>query len=84
MWAYIAKRLAWSCVSELRVLRSHVVRNLMMPVETMLGMDLGLMFGNVIFVESVFSLPNLGTLLWTRQAGKSGLTYRSSRASCSS
>lgn len=58
--------------SEFRVLRSHVVRNSMMPVVTMIGMDLGLMFGNAIFVESVFSLPGLGTLAVDAASGEVG------------
>ena len=39
----------------------------MMPIVTMLGMDLGLMFGNVVFVEAVFS-PGLGTIAVDRAA----------------
>jgi peptide/nickel transport system permease protein len=43
-----------------RVLRSHVLRNALLPVVTMLGMDMGLAFGGAVFVESVFGLPGLG------------------------
>src|SRR5256714_2372763 len=43
-----------------RVLRSHVLRNALMPVVTMLGMDMGIAFGGAVFVESVFGLPGLG------------------------
>jgi peptide/nickel transport system permease protein len=49
--------------SELQVLRSHVFRNAMLPIVTMLGMDIGLALANVIFIESVFSLPGLGGTL---------------------
>jgi peptide/nickel transport system permease protein len=42
------------------VLRSHVLRNAMLPVVTMLGMDIGLALGGAIFTESVYSLPGLG------------------------
>jgi peptide/nickel transport system permease protein len=45
---------------ESTVLRSHVLRNAMLPVVTMLGMDIGLALGGAIFTESVFSLPGLG------------------------
>jgi peptide/nickel transport system permease protein len=31
-----------------------------MPVVTMLGMDMGLMFGGAVFVETIFGLPGLG------------------------
>jgi peptide/nickel transport system permease protein len=45
---------------EPRVMRSHVLRNSMMPIVTMLGMDVGLALGGAIFTESVFGLPGLG------------------------
>ncbi|MGI8422164.1 MAG: ABC transporter permease [Gaiellaceae bacterium] len=49
--------------SEWRVLRGHVLRNAMLPVLTMLGMDLGVAFGGSVFVESVFGLPGVGLML---------------------
>jgi peptide/nickel transport system permease protein len=42
------------------VLRSHILRNAMLPVVTMLGMDIGLALGGAIFTETVYSLPGLG------------------------
>jgi peptide/nickel transport system permease protein len=48
--------------SEWRVVRSHVLPNSLSPIVTMLGMDLGLMFGSAIFIESVFRLPGLGSM----------------------
>jgi len=42
------------------VMRSHVLRNAMLPVVTMLGMDIGLALGGAIFTEQVFGLPGLG------------------------
>jgi peptide/nickel transport system permease protein len=45
---------------EARVLRSHVLRNALLPVVTMLGMDIGLALGGAIFTESVYNLPGLG------------------------
>jgi peptide/nickel transport system permease protein len=46
--------------SSARVIRSHVMRNAMLPVITMLGMDIGVAFGGALFVESIFELPGLG------------------------
>jgi peptide/nickel transport system permease protein len=43
-----------------RVMRSHILRNSLLPVVTILGMDIGLALGGAIFTESVFSLPGLG------------------------
>jgi peptide/nickel transport system permease protein len=48
--------------SERRVLFSHVLRNALLPVVTMLGMDVGVALGGTIFTESVFQLHGLG---WT-------------------
>lgn len=42
------------------VLRSHVLRNALLPVVTMLGMDIGLALAGAVFTESVYSLPGLG------------------------
>jgi len=46
-----------------RVLRVHVLRNAMLPVVTMLGMDLGVWIANAVFVESIYGLPGVGRLL---------------------
>jgi peptide/nickel transport system permease protein len=45
------------------VLRSHVLRNALLPIVTMLGMDVGLALGNAVFTESVYGLPGLGRQL---------------------
>ena len=45
---------------EFQVLRSHVLRNAMLPIVTMLGMDVGLALGGAIFTESIYGLPGLG------------------------
>jgi peptide/nickel transport system permease protein len=43
-----------------QVIRKHVLRNALLPVVTMLGMDIGLALGGAVFTESVYSLPGLG------------------------
>jgi peptide/nickel transport system permease protein len=45
---------------ERSVLTKHVLRNAMLPVVTMLGMDIGLALGGAIFTETVYQLPGLG------------------------
>ena len=45
---------------ERQVLFSHILRNALLPVVTMLGMDIGVGLGGAIFTESVFQLPGLG------------------------
>jgi len=42
------------------VLRKHILRNAMLPIVTMLGMDIGLALGGAVFTESIYSLPGLG------------------------
>jgi peptide/nickel transport system permease protein len=42
------------------VMRSHVLRNALLPIVTMLGMDIGILLGGAIFTESVYGLPGLG------------------------
>jgi peptide/nickel transport system permease protein len=45
---------------ESRVMRSHILRNSLLPIVTILGMDIGLALGGAIFTESIYSLPGLG------------------------
>lgn len=47
-----------------RVLRRHVLRNALLPVVTMVGMDVALAFNGAIFIESVFQLPGMGQELY--------------------
>jgi peptide/nickel transport system permease protein len=49
--------------SEFQVVRTHVLRNAMLPIVTMIGMDIGTALGGVVFIESVFGLPGLGGML---------------------
>lgn len=50
--------------SSARVMRSHVLRNAMLPIVTMLGMDVAVAFGGALFIETVFSLPGVGGMLY--------------------
>jgi peptide/nickel transport system permease protein len=45
---------------ERRVMLHHVLRNSMLPVVTILGMDIGLALGGSIFTEAIFNLHGLG------------------------
>jgi peptide/nickel transport system permease protein len=47
-----------------RILRAHVLRNAMLPIVTMLGMDIGVAFAGALFVEAVFDLPGVGFMLY--------------------
>jgi peptide/nickel transport system permease protein len=46
--------------SESRVVSQHVLRNALLPIVTILGLDIGAALGGAIFTESVYSLPGLG------------------------
>jgi peptide/nickel transport system permease protein len=50
-------------VGETRLLFQHVLRNSLLPVVTILGMDIGLALGGAIFTESIFNLPGMGRQL---------------------
>jgi peptide/nickel transport system permease protein len=54
---------------EMRIMRKHVLRNALLPVVTMVGMDVGLAFAGAIFIESVFQLPGVGQLLFRALPG---------------
>jgi peptide/nickel transport system permease protein len=45
---------------ELVVIRSHILRNALLPVVTLLGLDIGVALGGAIFTETVFALPGMG------------------------
>jgi peptide/nickel transport system permease protein len=48
---------------ESRVMFKHVLRNAMLPVVTMLGMDIALGLGGAVFTESIYGLPGIGRTL---------------------
>jgi len=48
----------------MRVVLMHIARNALLPVVTLLGLQLGTVLGGSVVVESVFSWPGIGTLLF--------------------
>ena len=50
--------------NETRVLTRHALRNALLPVVTMIGLDFGTFMGGVVVVESVFGWPGIGQLAW--------------------
>jgi peptide/nickel transport system permease protein len=49
-------------VSETRVTFGHVLRNALLPLVTMVGVQVGSLLGGSVLVESVFGWPGLGRL----------------------
>jgi peptide/nickel transport system permease protein len=47
------------------VLRRHTLRNAMLPVITLAGLDLALLLGGVVVIEAVFGWPGIGLQAWT-------------------
>ncbi len=50
-------------LSEGVVIRRHALRNALVPTITVLAIDVGLLMGGIVVVETVFSYPGLGRLL---------------------
>jgi peptide/nickel transport system permease protein len=46
-----------------RIMRAHVFRNALLPIITMLGMDVGVAFAGALFIETAFTLRGMGQLL---------------------
>ena len=50
-------------VSERRVVRVHVLRNILIPVVTVAGLELGSLIAFAIVTETIFAWPGMGKLL---------------------
>jgi peptide/nickel transport system permease protein len=48
-----------------QIYRRHIFKNALIPIVTMIGLQLGALLSGAIIVESIFSWPGLGTLLIT-------------------
>ena len=51
-------------ISEGRVIVHHALRNAWLPVVTMIGLEFGFLLGGVVVVETVFSYPGIGRLVF--------------------
>jgi peptide/nickel transport system permease protein len=51
-------------LSRTRVTIAHVLRNALLPVVTLLGLQLGTVLGGSVVIEAVFSWPGIGSLLF--------------------
>jgi peptide/nickel transport system permease protein len=50
-------------LSEWRIIRGHVLKNALIPVVTVLGLQLGTLIGGAVITEYVFALPGVGRLV---------------------
>lgn len=51
-------------LSGARVVLAHVLRNALLPVVTLVGLQLGTALGGSVVIEAVFSWPGIGSLLF--------------------
>ena len=52
-------------VAEPRIVRRHALRNALLPVVTLIGLQLGLLLSGAVLTETIFALPGLGRLAIT-------------------
>lgn len=50
-------------LGEGRVVLRHVLRNALLPVVTVIGIEMGYLLGGAIIIENVFALPGIGRLV---------------------
>jgi ABC-type dipeptide/oligopeptide/nickel transport system permease component len=50
-------------LGEIRVLLGHALPNALVPIVTLLGLQIGKMFDGVVVVETIFAWPGIGRLL---------------------
>ena len=50
-------------VAERRVVIRHVLRNAMIPIVTVVGLQLGLLLSGAVLTETIYALPGLGRLM---------------------
>jgi peptide/nickel transport system permease protein len=50
-------------LNEQTIVRRHLLRNALIPIITLIGFQIGYLFGGAVIVENVFALPGLGRLL---------------------
>jgi peptide/nickel transport system permease protein len=47
-----------------RVIFRHAVRNSLIPLVSVMAVDIGLLFGGLIITETIFSIPGMGRLFF--------------------
>jgi len=50
-------------VPEGRIIWKHVIRNGILPVITIIGMNIGVQLGGTVVIENVFAIPGMGSIL---------------------
>jgi len=63
-------------ITRWQVLRRHVLRNALLPIVTIVGLQVGQLLSGVVIVETVFSRPGVGRLLVQSILAKDYLTVQ--------
>jgi len=50
-------------VPESRIIWKHVIRNGILPVVTIIGMNIGVQLGGTVVIENIFAIPGMGSIL---------------------
>ncbi len=48
-----------------KVIFKHGLRNALIPLVTVMAIDIGVLFGGLIITETIFSIPGMGRLFFT-------------------
>lgn len=60
---YVRTAIAYGS-SRWRVMFGHILPNALLPVVSLIGMDIGGMLGGAVVTETIFSWPGMGRLFW--------------------
>jgi peptide/nickel transport system permease protein len=64
-------------LAEVRLLRRHVLRNALVPVVTVIGLQFGALLGGAVVTEAVFSWPGVGSLIRDALTGRDYVVVQS-------
>jgi len=49
-------------IGNFKVINKHALRNALIPIVTIMGMEIPILFGGAVIVEQIFSWPGLGLM----------------------
>ncbi|MFA5670392.1 MAG: ABC transporter permease [Balneolaceae bacterium] len=52
-------------LKDIKIIRSHALKNSLIPVVTVIGLQTGRLFGGAVITETIFHLPGMGSLIAT-------------------
>ena len=57
-------------IGHFRVINKHALRNALVPIVTVIGMEIPVLFGGAVIIEQVFSWPGLGLMTMSAITGR--------------